>query len=145
MAQVATYLFFNGQTEAAFRFYQQVFQTDFMTEGFMRYGDAPSDALDDGMSEADKALVMHVTLPIIGGHLLMGTDNYGESAQSLQQGNAHYINLLLDTKSEADRLMAALSENGEVTMPMHDTFWGAYFGTCTDQFGVRWMLHCEQS
>ena len=41
-------------------------------------------------------------------------------------------------------LFARISEGGKVTMPLMDTFWGAYFGSCTDKFGINWQFNCEQ-
>lgn len=72
----------------------------------------------------------------------MGTDAPESMGFSLVQGNNSYINLEPDTRVETDRLFAALSVSGAVEMPLQDMFWGGYFGSLTDQFGVRWMFHC---
>jgi uncharacterized glyoxalase superfamily protein PhnB len=55
-----------------------------------------------------------------------------------------YINLEPDSRAETDRLFAALSAGGKVGMPLQDMFWGAYFGSCTDKFGVQWMFNCAK-
>lgn len=86
---------------------------------------------------------MHVALPILGGHMLMGTDAPETMGFKVNQGNNVYINLEPDTKEEADKLFAALSVNGKVEMPMQQMFWGAYFGSFTDQFGINWMVNCN--
>lgn len=58
-------------------------------------------------------------------------------------GNNMYINLEPDTRTEIDRLFAAFPEGGKVEMPLQEMFWGDYFGSCTDKFGVQWMFHCS--
>ena len=73
MARVSTYLNFANQTEEAFEFYRSVFGGEF-TGGIHRMGEAPVMDGAPELSEADKHLVMHVELPILGGHILMGTD-----------------------------------------------------------------------
>jgi PhnB protein len=61
---------------------------------------------------------------------------------TLLEGNNVYINLEPDSRAEADRLFAALSAGGEVEMPLADRFWGDYFGSCADKFGIHWMFNC---
>lgn len=140
MASVSTYLNFNGQTEEAFTFYKTVFGTDFVGNGIMRMGDVPASEDMPGPSEADKNLVMHVSLPILAGHLLMGSDVPAEYGQTTMGTNV-YISLHPDTREEADRLFAALSEGGEVESAMADQFWGDYWGATKDRFGVQWMVN----
>jgi len=48
-----------------------------------------------------------------------------------------------DSVAEGERLFAALSEGGQVVMPMEKTFWAERFGMFTDRFGVSWMVNCE--
>lgn len=139
MAQTSTYLNFAGTTEAAFTFYKSVFGTEFVGE-IARMGDAPPQEGQPALSDEDKQLVMHVALPILGGHLLMGTDATESMGMTLNQGNNVYIALQPDTREEADSLFAALSAGGKVEMPMADMFWGDYFGSLVDQYGVQWMV-----
>ncbi len=139
MASVSTYLNFNRSTEAAFTFYRSVFGGEFQG-GIHRMGDAPPQP-GHTLAEADKGLVMHVSLPILGGHLLMGTDAPDSMGMSCRPGNNVYINLQPDTRNEADRLFNALSAGGKVEMPMQDMFWGDYFGSFVDKFGVQWMVN----
>jgi PhnB protein len=61
---------------------------------------------------------------------------------ALVAGNNCHINLEPDTRTEADRLFTALSDGGEVQMPIQDMFWGAYFGSFRDRFGIQWMVNC---
>jgi len=144
MAQTSTYLNFERNTEEAFKFYKSVFGTEFIGE-ILRHGDVPMPEGQPGASEADKNLVMHVRLPILGGHLLMGTDAPESMGMTLNQGNNVYISLHPDTRDEADTLFAALSEGGDVEMPMEDQFWGDYFGSIVDKFGVNWMINHSTS
>ena len=60
----------------------------------------------------------------------------------LNFGNNSYISLEPDSKEETKKLFNALSEGGKITMELQDMFWGAYFGTCIDKFGVQWMFNC---
>ncbi len=142
MAKVSTYLHFLGKTEAAFEFYKSVFNTEFACP-IMRYGDGPGCGDSSPLAEADKNLIMHVSLPILGGHVLMGSDVPGFMATGFVVGKNVDINLQPDTRAEADQLFKSLSEGGTVEMPLQDMFWGAYFGSFTDKFGVNWMINCE--
>lgn len=142
MARVSTYLNFSRNTEEAFLFYKSVFKTEFVTP-FMRFKDSPPCPGAPPPSEADSKLVMHVALPILGGHILMGTDSPDSMGFKLNQGNNVYINLEPDTRAETDRLFAALKEGGNVEMALQDMFWGAYWGCLTDRFGVKWMFNCD--
>lgn len=87
---------------------------------------------------------MHVELKICGDHLLMGTDAPESMGFKLNFGNNVHINLEPDTKAETKRLFTALSASGNVTMELQDTFWGAYYGSCTDKYGVQWMFNFEE-
>ncbi len=140
MARTSTYLNFDRTTEEAFNFYKTVFDSEF--EGHIaRMGDAPSEEGQPAMKEEDKNLVMHIALPILGGHMLMGTDAPESMGFTVNFGNNVYINLEPDTKEETDRLFKMLSEGGKVEMEPQDMFWGDYFGSCADKFGVKWMFN----
>ena len=107
-----------------------------------RFADIPAVPGQPPLPEADRQLVMHVELPILGGHVLMGTDAPESMGFTVSPGNQVHINLEPDTRAEAGRLFAGLSAGGQVEMPMQDMFWGAYFGSFTDRYGVRWMVNC---
>jgi len=141
MARTNTYLNFVRSTEEAFNFYKSVFGTEFVGE-IARFRDVPPQEGQPPMSEDDKHLVMNVQLPILGGHLLMGTDAPESMGFKLNQGNNVYICLDPDTRAEADTLFAALSDGGNVEMPPQEMFWGDYFGSLVDKFGVNWMINC---
>ena len=141
MARTSTYLNFARNTEEAFLFYKSVFGTEFTGE-IQRFSTVPAQEGQPPMKEEDKNLVMHVELPILGGHVLMGTDAPESMGFSVRFGNNIYINLEPDTRAEADRLFQGLSAGGKVEMALQEMFWGGYFGSCTDKYGVQWMLNC---
>jgi PhnB protein len=141
MARTSTYLNFPRETEEAFNFYKSVFKTEF-TGDIQRMGDVPPQPGMPPMADADKNLVMHVELPILGGHILMGTDAPESMNMKVVYGNNISINLEPDTRVETERLFKALSAGGKVGMPLAEMFWGGYFGSCTDKYQVRWMFNC---
>lgn len=142
MSRVSIYLNFKRETEAAFNFYKEVFQSEF-EGGMNRMADVPPQEGVPELSDEDKNLVMHVALPILGGFMLMGTDAPESMGFTVNQGNNVYINLEPDTRAETERLFNALKEGGEVEMELQVMFWGDYFGSLTDKFGVRWMFNCS--
>ena len=139
------YLNFQGQAEAAFNFYKSVFGGEFSM--LSRYGDMPpSEGVT--LSEADKNLILHVSLPINDFTVLMASDTSERLCAPnavFIQGTNHYISINLEQneQEEARRLFDALSVNGQIEMPLEKTFWGALYGAFTDQFGVKWMVNCQ--
>ncbi len=144
MSKVSTYLNFERETEAAFNFYKSVFKTEFSEYGIMRFGDIPEMPDQPAIPEEDKQLVMHIELPIIGGHTLMGTDAPQSMGFSLNKGNNVYIMLQPDTRAETKELFDALLVGGEIEQDLQEMFWGDYYGSLIDKFGVRWMFNCEE-
>jgi PhnB protein len=142
MARVSTYLNFNGHTEQAFVFYRSVFGGDF-NGPIHRFGEMPATPGQPPLPPGTANMVMHMELPLLGGHVLMGTDAPESMGFKLAQGNNVHINLEPDTRAETERLFKALSEGGTVEMPLQDMFWGAYFASFADRFGIHWMLNCE--
>ncbi len=140
MATTNTYLNFNGNCEEAFNFYKSVFGGEFTYIG--RFGEMPpSDEFT--VSERDKNKVMHVSLPT-GSSVLMGSDNGEQYEASFVKGNNFSVSINADSREEAENLYNGLSAGGQVTMPMSDTFWGAYFGMFTDKFGINWMVNYDE-
>lgn len=136
MSAVATYLNFQGTTEEAFNFYASVFGTT-VQGPVLRFGDM------EGMpplSDDDKNKIMHIELPIVAGHMLMATDMLESMGHQLRVGNNTTINLMLDTKDEADRLHGLLGKDSTESAPMMEMPWGQYWGTALDRFGIRWMF-----
>jgi PhnB protein len=141
MARVTTYLNFAGNTEEAFLFYQSVFKTEFAMP-IMRFSDGPPCPGQPPMPPAQAKMVMHAALPILAGHVLMGTDAPESMGFKLNPGNNVYINLEPDTRAETDRLFAALGAGGKVEQALQEMFWGSYWGCLTDRFGIHWMFNC---
>ena len=140
MSRTNIYLNFPRNTEEVFNYYKSIFGGEFEGE-INRFSDIPPQPNAPQLSDEDKNLVMHVALPLFGGVLLMGTDAPESMGFNVKMGNNIYISLEPDTREEADRLFAALSAGGKVEMPMQEMFWGAYFGSCTDKYGVQWMMN----
>ncbi|MEN9646557.1 MAG: hypothetical protein RL238_3226 [Actinomycetota bacterium] len=140
MARVSTYLNFLGNTEEAFEFYRSVFGTEYIGT-IARMGDVPSNPDVPPLTEAEQRMVMHVELPILGGHVLMGTDMIESMGHQLRIGNNTTIMVEPDTRAEADRLYGALADGGSEASGMMEMFWGAYWGVCLDRFGIRWMVN----
>lgn len=144
MATVNIYLTFDGNCEEAFRFYQSIFGGEFSYFG--RFKEMPKEEENcQPMDEADGDKIMHVTLPISKETCLMGSDTGGEWASHFKQGNNFSVSINTESKKEADKLFNALSSDGQVIMPMDQTFWGAYFGMFTDKFGINWMVNFDES
>ncbi|SDD24754.1 VOC family protein [Niabella drilacis] len=136
MAKLNPYLNFDGKAEEAFNFYRSVFGGEFLG-GVMRMSDAPG---TENLPEDEKKRVMHIALPI-GEDVLMASDIVPSMGHKLNVGNNNYISVFPESREEADRLFGALSAGGTVEMPMADQFWGDYFGSFVDQFGIHWMIN----
>ena len=142
-ARVTTYLNFPGTTEEAFNFYKKVFNGKFPEGGLKRFGDADFPEGTPPMSEADKKLIIHAELTILGGHVLMATDAPESMSFKMVQGNNMHINIEPTTVKEGERLYNALSDGGEISMPFQKMFWGAYFANFKDKYGINWMINCQ--
>lgn len=142
MARTTTYLNFTRHTEEAFAFYRSVFGTEYVDEPH-RMGEMAGPGASP-LSEADKNLIMHIELPILGGHVLMGTDAPESLGFTVRPGDNVHLNLEPDTRAEANRLFAALSVGGTVDQPLADMPWGGYYGSFADRFGIHWMINCRE-
>ncbi len=136
MAKLNPYLNFEGTCEEAFNFYKSVFGGDFFGDIY-RVGSAPN---TEGLSDKERNYVIHIALPV-GQDLLMGSDVLESFGQKLTKGNNNYISIFPESKEEAERLFRELSAGGEVEMPLEEQFWGDYFGSFTDKFGIGWMVN----
>ena len=128
------YLSFNGQCEAAFKFYEQCLGAK-ITFMMTWEGTPMADQAPPGWGKK----ILHATLAI-GEQVLQGSDS---PADDEHKGFA--IALGMEDPAEAERIFQALSENGKVQMPLQQTFWALRFGMLTDQFGIPWMINCGQS
>jgi len=140
MATVHPYLIFNGQCEEAFTFYKSVFGGEFAYMG--KFGEMPGDG-SATLSESDANRIMHVSFPIGENTILMGSDS-NEQSGDVKFGDNISVSINTDSRIEADKLFQGLSSGGKITMPLQDTFWGAYFGMFVDKFGINWMINFDE-
>ena len=136
VSRVSTYLNFSGDAEEAFEFYAAVFHTEYATP-LVRFGDVPGPAT---LSEEESQKVLNVVLPILNGHVIMGTDMLASMGNVARIGNNTTIVLETDSREQADDLFDALSARGSEIQEMGDMFWGACWGVGLDHFGIRWMI-----
>jgi len=142
MTKVNAYMTFNGNCEEAFSFYKSVFGGEFLYIG--RYKDIPpTDRQTFPLKDDEK--IMHVSLPISKETILMGCDSPEVHGQGTIFGNNISLSINTGNKEEADRLFNELSVGGEIKMPMSQTFWGAYFGSLSDRFGINWLISCDSN
>lgn len=139
MSRVNTYLNFMGKTEEAFHFYKKVFGTEFIS--MTRMKDMPRPEGATTLTAEESNLIMNIQLPITSGHILMATDMIASMGHKVQVGNNVTISLDLDSKEEAERIYSALLTNStENSGPLAAMPWGALWGSCQDQYGIRWMI-----
>ena len=132
------YLNFDNQAEEALRFYEQVLGgtlTDIHRFGSM----PPQEGFD--LTPEQKALVMHVGLELPDGQMLMASDTLAGMGPGRVNGNNISLSVHPDSRQDADRMFNALAQGGEITMPLADQFWGDYFGSLRDRFGINWMVN----
>jgi PhnB protein len=138
MITINPYLNFKGNTEEAFNFYKSVFGGDFLA--LQRFKDTPE---SDRVPTNEKEMLMHVALPV-GPNILMGTDALESMGHNITFGTNLQLSVSTDTEAETKKIFTALSAGGKVTIPLEDMFWGAYFGMCTDKFGIQWMVSFDR-
>jgi PhnB protein len=136
--KIHSYLNFENKTEEAFRFYERVLGGK-LTD-IHRFGAIPAGGGFE-LSDEQKNLVMHVGLQLPDGQMIMGSDMIAGMGPKRVEGNNFSISVHPDSRQDADRIFNALAEGGTVTMPMADQFWGDYFGSLTDRFGINWMVN----
>jgi PhnB protein len=135
--QLNPYLSFNGQCEEAFKFYEKALGGKI--EAIHRYEGSP---MAKHMPAEWQSKVMHVTLKLEGGMVLMGSDPPPDRYQAPQ---GFSVSLSMKDPAETERIFNELAQGGTVHMPIQQTFWSARFGMLADQFGIPWMLNCEQA
>ena len=141
MATVNAYLTFKGNCEEAFNYYKSLFGGEFSEINYFR-DMPPQEGVTLPEGYGDK--IMHVSLPISKETILMGSDSGGDWAPETIIGNNISLMINADSKGQADKLFEGLSSGGQVTMPIATTFWGSYYGMCTDQFGINWMVSFDE-
>jgi PhnB protein len=133
------YLMFNGQCEAAFKFYEQCLGGKITA--MMTYGESPEPSMIEQLPGEWHNKIMHTSL-IIGDQELMGSDNPPEY---FDEPKGFSVSISLDDPVEAGRIFHTLAENGKVQMPFQQTFWAYRFGMVVDRFGTPWMVNCDQA
>lgn len=133
--QLIPYLTFNGQCEAAFRFYEDCLGAKIVTmmthEGTPAEGHVPKEWLKK---------IMHARLNL-NGQFLMGSDGPSDRYEKPQ---GFSVTLQITDPAEAERVFKSLAEDGQIRMPLQETFWAARFGMLVDRFGIPWMINCEK-
>ena len=131
------YLGFNGNCQEAFKYYERVLGGKIIM--MMTHADMPAEV--QGQTPPGwKNKIMHARL-VVGDQVLMGSDappDHFENTQGMS------VALQIDDPNEAERIFAALADNGTVRMPIQPTFWATRFGMLTDRFGIPWMVNCEK-
>ena len=131
------YLTFEDNCREVFDFYRSVFGGEYLI--ILTFGDGPADM---GILESERDRIMHATISI-GDSFLMGSDSASSFAPPPTVGDNFSLSYTSSSREEADEFFARLSAGGTVTMPLQETFWGSYFGSCTDKFGINWQLDYE--
>ncbi len=140
MPKINPYLNFDGKAEEAFTFYKSVFGGAFLGEVY-KLGNAPG---AENLTEEEKNRVMHIALPIGKSDILMASDIVPSAGHKLSVGNNNYVSIFPESREEADHLFNGLSAGGTIEMPMADQFWGDYFGSFQDKYGVYWMVNYNE-
>ena len=137
MASANPYLNFSGNCLEAFEFYKSVLGGEFSSVN--KFSEMPSDVISDQTHEPAPDGIMHISLPI-GDSVLMGSD-VPPGMGTVTAGNTCYVCLSPDSPDDAKRVFDGLSDGGAIEMPFDRQFWGDYFGSFTDRYGIRWMVN----
>jgi PhnB protein len=134
--QLIPYLNFNGQCQAAFKFYEQCLGGKIIA--MTTYGSTPA---ADHVSTEMRDRIIHARL-LVGDAVLMGSDSPPEY---FKEPGGMTVSIQVDDPAEAERIFHALEEGGTVRMPIEETFWAVRFGMLVDRFGTPWMINCEKA
>jgi PhnB protein len=134
--ELSPYLLFNGQCEAAFKFYEKCLGGKI--EAIMTFGQSPM-AQQVPAEWGNK--VIHARLNI-GGMIVLGSDPPPDRYQPPQ---GFSVSISVKEPAETERIFQELAQNGKVQMPIQKTFWSVRFGMLVDQFGIPWIVNCEQA
>ena len=133
--EISPYLIFDGQCEAAFKFYEKCLGGKIVT--LLPFSETPAGEKTPA-GWADK--IAHARM-IAHDQILMASDVTHEDYEKPQ---GFSVSLQIQQPDEAERVFHALAENGRISMPIQPTFWSLRFGMLVDQFGIPWMINCEQ-
>ena len=142
MITLNPYLNFKGNAEEAFNFYKSVFGGDFSY--IQRYKDVPKDSPGmDKIAPEDMEKIMHISLPIGKGNVLMASDSVAPMGGSLTVGDNFNLSISAESEEEATKIFNALSVGGKVEVPLQKMFWDSLFGMFVDKFGIYWMINYD--
>ena len=132
---VTPYLFLDGRCEDAIEFYKKALGAE--VSMMMRFKESPDKAMCTPGSDNK---IMHACIKIAGAPVML-SDGRNEGKTKFEG-----FSLSLDPKTEAEakKMFTALSEGGQVQMPLAETFFAKTFGMVADKFGVGWMIICEK-
>lgn len=133
--KVQPYLFFNGNCEEAFRFYEKALGGKIV--GQFTFGNSP---MAGSIPPGWDGKIMHISLQV-GDQMILGSD---PPPPHFQQPQGFRVCLDCANEAEAEKVFAALSEGGQVTMPIQETFWAKRFAMFTDRFGTHWMVNVSK-
>ena len=125
------YLSFDGNCEEAMLYYKSIFNGEF--QAIMRYSDGPPEYSKPEIENK----IMHVTMTFGSNCEIKASDSFHIP---LNKGNNFHVSIVADNVENASSYFKGLSENGQITMPFNDAFWGGKFGSVIDKFGVQWMI-----
>lgn len=134
--QINSYLLFNGDCEAAFRFYERVLGGKIIS--MMPHAGTPAEA---SVPAEWRNKIIHARMTV-GGNVLMASD---APPEHYHEPKGFSVNVSVEKPADAERIFHALAEGGKVLMPIQETFWAERFGMLTDRFGTPWMVNCEKA
>jgi PhnB protein len=134
--QLNPYLLFNGDCEAAFKFYEKVLGAKI--ENMIPHAGSPAESQ---VPAEWRSKILHASITL-NGQLIMASD---APPGRYSKPGGFSVNISVTDPKEADRIFSALSEGGAVHMPIAETFWAVRFGMFTDRFGIPWMVNCEKT
>lgn len=136
--KINPYLNFDGKAEEAMTFYQSVLGGEFVG-GINYFGEIPGMELP----KEEKTRVMHITLKIEDQTSIMASDTSPSMGHVWIKGNHNIVSIHPDSKEDGARIFNALSEGGTIEMPYEKVFWGSYFGSFEDKYGIGWMVNYD--
>ena len=140
MTTINIYLNFNGNAEEAFNYYKSVLGGEIVT--IQRFKDTPEAGQ---VPPADANKVMHMSMTVGKNMMFMATDALESKGHKLIMGNNFYVSVSTESEDETRKIFNGLSSGGKIEVPLDKMFWGAYFGMCTDKFGVHWMVSYDKA
>ena len=138
MVSINPYLLFDGTCAEAMNHYKSVFGGEFAT--INRFGEMPD---GNKLSEEEQNRIMHVSLPMSDGSILMASDCLPSQNGHIKGGDNFQLSVAAESEEEATNLFNALAEGGNVTMPLAKTFWGSFFGMLVDKYHIEWMINYD--